>query len=71
MEMADCFLEFEEKAKHKGLNPKSLEKRLEQLIPTFKSRWASSMSDQIQDLPPFEQVSRELGRHFRKVLKKS
>lgn len=70
MELEDCFPEFEEKAKYKGLKPEGLEKRLEQLMPTFKSRWASSMSDQIQDLPPFEQVSRELGRHFRKIFKK-
>ena len=26
-----------------------------------------SLKEQIKDLPPFEQVSRELGRHFRKL----
>jgi hypothetical protein len=47
-----------------------LEKRLEQLLPIFKSRWTGSMSEQIKELPPFEQVARELGRHFRKVFKR-
>jgi predicted nucleotidyltransferase component of viral defense system len=69
MEMTDYIVEFEEKARHKGLNPANLEKRITQLLPTFKARWSSSMSDQIKDLPPFDQVSRELGRHFRKLFK--
>jgi len=59
--------EFEEKTKFKNLNPDNLEKRLEQLLPVFKTRWVGSMSEQINELPPFEQVSRELGRHFRKL----
>lgn len=70
MEMGSYVIEFEEKAQYKGLNPENLEKRITQLIPTFKSRWSSSMSDQISELPPFDQVSRELGRHFRKLFKK-
>ena len=70
LEMSDYISEFEEKTKHKGLNPDNLEKRLEQLFPVFKARWVGSMSEQINKLPPFEQVSRELGRHFRKLFKK-
>jgi predicted nucleotidyltransferase component of viral defense system len=69
MEMSDYLLEFEEKTRHKGLNPDNLENRVNQLLPIFKARWTSSMSDQIRNLPPFEQVSRELGRHFRKIFK--
>lgn len=69
MEMGDYLAEFEVKAKHKGLNPDSLESRIEKILPTFKSRWESSIKEQIKDLPPFEQVSRELGRHFRKMFK--
>lgn len=69
MEMSDYMPEFEAKAKHKGLTPGNLENRITQLLPTFKARWSSSMNDQIKDLPPFDQVSRELGRHFRKIFK--
>ncbi|MDR3339191.1 MAG: nucleotidyl transferase AbiEii/AbiGii toxin family protein [Candidatus Symbiothrix sp.] len=69
LEMSDYFIEFEEKAKHKRLNHNNLEKRLEQLLPVFKARWIGSMGEQIRELPPFEQVERELGRHFRKIFK--
>ena len=69
MEMSDCLAAFEAKAKHKNLAPEKLETRVRQLTPIFKSRWATSLADQIRDLPPFEQVSRELGRSFRKLLK--
>jgi predicted nucleotidyltransferase component of viral defense system len=70
MDMDDCIAEFEVKVRHKGLNPESLESRIEKVLPTFKSRWESSIKEQIKDLPPFEQVARELGRHFRKLFKK-
>ena len=69
MEMCDYVVEFKAKAKHKGLDPEHLEKRLEKILPAFKSRWESSIKEQIKDLPPFEQVERELGRHFRKLFK--
>jgi predicted nucleotidyltransferase component of viral defense system len=69
IEMCDYIAEFEAKAKYKGLNPEHLESRIEKVLPAFKSRWESSIKDQIKNLPPFEQVSRELGRHFRKLFK--
>jgi predicted nucleotidyltransferase component of viral defense system len=67
MEMSDYIAEFELKTRHKGLNPDNLEDRIKKILPTFKSRWAGSVSEQIKELPPFEQVSRELNRHFRKL----
>jgi predicted nucleotidyltransferase component of viral defense system len=70
IEMSDYVLEFETKAKHKGLNPANLEKRIDQLLPVFKVRWSGSLGEQIKELPPFEQVSREMGRHFRQLFKK-
>jgi len=69
MEMDRYEIEFETKTKFKNLNPANLEKRFEQILPVFKQRWAGSLSEQIKDLPPFEQVSRELRRHFRKFFK--
>jgi len=70
MEMSNYALEYAAKASYKELNPNNLEKRLEQILPVFNTRWTSSISEQIKYLPPFEQVSRELGRHFRKLFKK-
>ena len=69
LEMCDYIAEFEAKAKYKGLNPSHLKNRIDKTLPAFKSRWESSIKEQIKDLPPFEQVSRELGRHFRKLFK--
>jgi predicted nucleotidyltransferase component of viral defense system len=70
LEISDYIAEFETKARHKRLNPENLESRIEKILPTFKSRWESSIKEQIKNLPPFEQVSRELGRHFRKMFKR-
>ena len=69
MEMTDHRFEFEAKARHKGLGPDSLQEKLEGKVNVFKSRWDSSMKDQIAELPPFEQVHRELGKHFRLLFK--
>ena len=69
MEMSNYAMEFEEKTRYKKLNPANLEKRIDQLLPVFKVRWTGSLSEQIKDLPPFEQVARELGRNFRKLFK--
>jgi hypothetical protein len=38
LEMDDYRAEFEDKARHKGLNPDHLESRMEQLLPIFKKR---------------------------------
>lgn len=62
-------MEFEEKCKNKNVFPENLEERLEKVIPIFKTKWKQSIQDQIQNLPEFEQVSRELGKHFRKLFK--
>ena len=69
MEMADLRIEFEKKAKHKGLAPEALGSKIDSKVNVFKSRWESSMKDQIAELPPFEQVHRELGKHFRLLFK--
>ena len=69
MEMADLRNEFEMKARHKGLAPDSLNAKIDLKVNVFKSRWETSMKNQIADLPPFEQVHRELGKHFRLLFK--
>ena len=69
MEMLDLRNEFEMKSRHKGLDPDSLSSKIDSKLSVFKSRWESSMKDQISELPPFEQVHRELGKHFRLLFK--
>ncbi len=59
--------EFIEKTRSKGLDPASFHLKLEQRLPQYKGRWESSMSDQIHDLPSFEQVEREVMRQLKKL----
>jgi len=59
--------EFIAKCESKKINPKEFLKKLEQRLPQYKARWQKSMKEQIQDLPDFEKVEREILRHFRKM----
>jgi predicted nucleotidyltransferase component of viral defense system len=59
--------EFETKCKSKELNPTDFLKKLAERLPQYKGRWQSSMNEQIQNLPGFEQVEREVMRHLKKL----
>jgi uncharacterized protein len=59
--------EFKSKCKNKGLNASHFFTKLEQRLPQYKGRWQKSMKEQIHDLPEFDQVERELHRHFKKI----
>ena len=67
IEAAYYWPEFMQKAKQKVHHPNQFTARLEEKILSFKARWESSLSAQIHFLPPFNQVSRELGKHLRKL----
>ena len=59
--------EFIAKCESKKVNPSDFIKKLEQRLPQYKARWQKSIKEQIQDLPDFEKVEREILRHFRKM----
>jgi hypothetical protein len=59
--------EFEIKCKSKELNHADFPKKLAERLPQYEGRWQSSMSEQIKDLPDFEQVEREVQRHLKKL----
>lgn len=59
--------EFEAKCKSKELNHTDFPKKLAERLPQYKGRWQSSMSEQIKDLPDFDQVEREVQRHLKKL----
>lgn len=59
--------EFVSKCESKGLDASHFFDKLEQRLPQYKGRWQKSMKEQIHDLPEFDQVERELQRHFRKL----
>lgn len=59
--------EFESKCKSKEINPADFPKKLAERLPQYKGRWQSSMSDQIKDLPDFDQIEREVQRHLKRL----
>ena len=59
--------EFKIKCECKALNPDDFHAKLEQRLPQYKGRWQKSMSEQIHDLPDFEQVKRETMRNLKKL----
>jgi uncharacterized protein len=58
--------EFKTKCENKDVNPLDFYKKLEQRLPQYKGRWQKSMADQIQELPNFETVVREVMRQMKK-----
>lgn len=67
MEVDFYMNEFETKCKSKELNHTDFLKKLAERLPQYKGRWQSSMSEQIKDLPDFDQVEREVQRHLKKL----
>lgn len=59
-------VEFRSKCKSKGIDPTEFYNKLEQRLPQYKGRWQSSMADQVQDLPDFDEALREVMRHLMK-----
>ena len=65
---ADYYIsEFEAKCKSKDLQHTDFPKKLDERLPQYKGRWKSSMSEQIKDLPDFDQVEREVKKHLKKL----
>ncbi len=62
--------EFANKCISKGLSADDFHSKLEERMPQYRSRWKTTLSEQIHDLPDFEQVEREVTRHLKKLQKK-
>ncbi|HEC41211.1 MAG TPA: nucleotidyl transferase AbiEii/AbiGii toxin family protein [Bacteroides sp.] len=59
--------EFKAKCESKDIDPTGFHAKLDQRLPQYKGRWQTSMADQIQDLPDFDQVIREVMRHLKNL----
>jgi hypothetical protein len=59
--------EFAKKCASKEIKSADFPKKLSERLPQYKGRWKSSMSEQIKDLPDFDQVEREVQRHLKKL----
>lgn len=67
MDIGFYMSEFETKCKIKKISHAGFLKKLEERLPQYKGRWNSSMSEQIKDLPDFDQVERAVQRHLKKL----
>ena len=67
MDISHLLNEFSTKCSDKGLKSFEFPHWLAERLPQYKSRWKSSMSEQIRDLPDFDQIVREVQRHIKKV----
>lgn len=67
LDVAFYSLEFRAKCESKEIDPANFHNKLEQRLPQYKGRWKSSMADQIQDLPDFDKVVREVSRHLKSL----
>jgi uncharacterized protein len=67
MDAAFHMNEFAKKCASKNLNHLDFPKKLAERLLQYKGRWKSSMSEQIKDLPDFDQVEREVQRHMKKI----
>ncbi len=59
--------EFERKAANKEHKPSEFTEKVKSKLNSFKGRWKGTLANQIKDLPDFDLVVRELGKHFRKI----
>lgn len=66
--LAHYLQEFKAKCESKEINSLQFQEKFEQRIASYKGRWQTSLKDQIKNLPEFEQVIREVQRHFKKLV---
>jgi predicted nucleotidyltransferase component of viral defense system len=65
----DYVYDFRRKTEFKKLNPDDLTNAVHNKIETFKRQWENHLENQIMDIPDFENVWRELGKHWRRFEK--
>ncbi len=69
LDLKDYWFSFENKARNKMLIPENFSQVLIEKESTFKKRWDLSLKHQVQDLPIFNDVFRELNKHLRRIEK--
>ncbi|MCR9155299.1 MAG: nucleotidyl transferase AbiEii/AbiGii toxin family protein [Bacteroidetes bacterium] len=67
MDVNQYINEFDLKCRNKGLGSSDFHLKLEQRLAQYKGRWQNSLADQIQQLPSFDMVSREVLRQLKKM----
>jgi len=62
----DYMSDFQRKTQFKKLNPDDLTKTVSSKKETFKRQWSDNLVHQIKEVPDFEEVWRNLGKHWRR-----
>ena len=65
----DYVYDFQKKTEFKKLNPDELTNTVQNKKETFKRQWENHLENQIKGIPDFENVWRELGKHWKKFNK--
>jgi predicted nucleotidyltransferase component of viral defense system len=68
-DIEDHVFAFQDKTNYKGYNPNELTKVIEQKEKTFAKHWKDHLANQMTEIPDFNDVWRELGKHWRKFQK--
>jgi hypothetical protein len=67
MNMQNYYYEFERKAKNKKHQLDEFPEKILRKEQIFKRDWNNNLRNQVRDLPDFNEVMRELKKHFRKL----
>ena len=67
MNMQSYYYEFERKARNKKYRPDEFPEKILRKEKIFKRDWNNNLRNQVRDLPDFNEVMRELKKHFRKL----
>ncbi len=65
----DYIFDLQRKAEYKKLDYTKLVKIISAKEQTFKQQWESQLTNQIKDIPDFDEVLRGLGKHWRRFEK--
>lgn len=68
-DVEDHIFAFQDKAKYKEYDPNKLTKVIEQKEKTFAKHWKDHLANQMTEIPSFNDVWRELGKHWRRFQK--
>jgi hypothetical protein len=69
LKIEDYIYTFQAKARQKGYNPDQLVSTLENKKIIFQKNWEQHLSVQVNNLPDFEDVWRDLGKHWGKFIR--
>ena len=69
LNIEDYIFAFQDKAAHKGYDPQQLIITVEQKKNIFSKQWQEHLANQMREIPDFNIVWREMGKHWRKFQK--